>query len=280
MEALEVATQAVESALAACDFDPRELERCEERLFALRGMARKYATPVDGLPALAQKYADEFADLERGRGAGRRARRRRRARRPRAYAKAAAALSNARQDAARELERAVNAELPALKLERARFSVEITRDDGADFRRRLRPGGVLRADQSRLAAGAADEGRLGRRTRALSAGAQGFARRARHRADAGFRRDRHRGRRRGRRRDRPAAGSPGGQGAGSRRHPRPAGRRPLAPALQDREERSRQGRTRGDPGALARSARRGARRSRACSRARKSPARRAWRPRA
>ena len=49
MEALEIATQAVESALAACDFDPRELERCEERLFALRGMARKYATPVEGL---------------------------------------------------------------------------------------------------------------------------------------------------------------------------------------------------------------------------------------
>ncbi len=46
-----------------------------------------------------------------------------------AYAEAAASLSNARQVAARELEQAVNAELPALKLERARFSVEITRDD-------------------------------------------------------------------------------------------------------------------------------------------------------
>ncbi|MGD1036241.1 MAG: DNA repair protein RecN [Roseiarcus sp.] len=128
MEALENATQAVESALAACDFDPRELERCEERFFALRGMARKYATPVDGLPALAQKYADELADLDAGEqrvvalegealaASG-------------AYAKAAAALSNARQSAARELERAVTAELPALKLERAGFSAEITRDD-------------------------------------------------------------------------------------------------------------------------------------------------------
>ncbi|MGD0639464.1 MAG: DNA repair protein RecN [Roseiarcus sp.] len=129
MEALEVATQAVESALAACDFDPRELERCEERLFALRGMARKYATPVDGLPALAQRYADELADLSateqrvvaleaQARAA------------LAAYAQAAASLSSARDEAARDLERAVNDELPALKLERARFSVEIARDAG------------------------------------------------------------------------------------------------------------------------------------------------------
>ena len=37
IEALEGATRAVEEALEACAFDPRELERCEERLFALRG---------------------------------------------------------------------------------------------------------------------------------------------------------------------------------------------------------------------------------------------------
>ena len=127
MEALELATQAVESALVACDFDPRELERCEERLFALRGMSRKYATPVDGLATLAQTYADELADLGAGEervvaleakaGAA-----------SAAYAAAAAALSDARERAARELEGSVNAELPSLKLERARFSVEIARD--------------------------------------------------------------------------------------------------------------------------------------------------------
>ncbi len=128
MEALELATQAVESALAACDFDPRELERCEERLFALRGMARKYGTPVEGLAALGQRYADELTELgaseERVVALEAKARAA-----SEAYAKAAASLSRARQDAARELERAVNAELPALKLERARFSVEIGRDD-------------------------------------------------------------------------------------------------------------------------------------------------------
>jgi DNA repair protein RecN (Recombination protein N) len=129
MEALEVATRSVEAALQACDFDPRELERCETRLFALRAMARKYATPVEALPALAQKYAGELADLGAGqarvgeleqasRSAGD------------AYIAAAAALSGARQTSARDLERAVNAELPPLKLERASFSAPVESDPG------------------------------------------------------------------------------------------------------------------------------------------------------
>ena len=74
MEAVELATQAVEDALAACAFDPRELERCEERLFALRGMApqiRRRRSKTS--PALAQKFADELAALAAGRSAGRRA---------------------------------------------------------------------------------------------------------------------------------------------------------------------------------------------------------------
>jgi DNA repair protein RecN (Recombination protein N) len=128
MQALETATQAVETALAACDFDPRELEKCEERLFALRGMARKHAATVDNLPALARKYAEEVAALEAGEvrvaaleTAARAA--------AAAYAGAADALSKARAAAARALETAVNAELPALKLERARFAVALKRDD-------------------------------------------------------------------------------------------------------------------------------------------------------
>jgi DNA repair protein RecN (Recombination protein N) len=128
MQALETATQAVESALAACDFDPRELEKCEERLFALRGMARKHATTVDNLPALARKYADEVAALEAGevRVVALEAEARAAAA---VYASAAEALSDARAAAARALETAVNAELPALKLERARFAVALKRDD-------------------------------------------------------------------------------------------------------------------------------------------------------
>src|SRR5271165_6952605 len=67
IEALEDATRAVEEAVEACAFDPRELERCEERLFQLRAMGRKYHAPIEGLPALAQKFADDLAALEAGR---------------------------------------------------------------------------------------------------------------------------------------------------------------------------------------------------------------------
>jgi DNA repair protein RecN (Recombination protein N) len=148
MQALESATRAVENALASCDFDPRALEKCEERLFALRGMSRKYATPVEALPALAKKYGDELEDLEASerRVAALEAAARAAAA---AYAEAASALSQARRRAAGELERAVNAELPALKLERARFTVELERDEGvvsadgydrAEFCARTNPG--------------------------------------------------------------------------------------------------------------------------------------------
>ena len=127
LDALEVATRSVEAALAACDFDPRELERCETRLFALRAMARKYAAPVEALPALAQKYAGELADLgaAHARVSGLEQASRSAAD---AYAAAAAALSRARQASARNLERAVNAELPPLKLERASFSAPVESD--------------------------------------------------------------------------------------------------------------------------------------------------------
>ncbi len=53
INALEEADQHLSAALVAADFDPAELERIEERLFALRAASRKYSTPVDGLAALA-----------------------------------------------------------------------------------------------------------------------------------------------------------------------------------------------------------------------------------
>src|SRR5439155_5672278 len=66
INALEEADQHLNAALAAADFDPAELERIEERLFALRGAARKYATPVDDLATLAQRYAADLALIDAG----------------------------------------------------------------------------------------------------------------------------------------------------------------------------------------------------------------------
>jgi DNA repair protein RecN (Recombination protein N) len=127
MDALEAATSALEAALREAEFDPRELEQTEERLFALRGMARKYATPVERLPALAGKFAAALASLDAGQAriaaltaalerAGE------------VYSIAAAALASARAASARDLEQAVNNELPPLKLERAKFTVQIVTD--------------------------------------------------------------------------------------------------------------------------------------------------------
>ena len=66
INALEEADQHLNAALIAADFDPAELERIEERLFALRAASRKYSTPVDGLAALAAKYAADVALIDAG----------------------------------------------------------------------------------------------------------------------------------------------------------------------------------------------------------------------
>ena len=148
IEALEGATRAVEVALEACEFDPHDLERCEERLFALRAISRKYAAPIENLPALAQKFADDLAALEAGRSEVARLEAKAAIARA-AYAAAAGVLSAARVKSARALERAVMAELPPLKLERAEFSVDLRHDDAlvsangydrAEFLVRTNPG--------------------------------------------------------------------------------------------------------------------------------------------
>ena len=130
INALEEADQHLNAALAAAAFDPAELERIEERLFALRAAARKYATPVDGLAALAAKYADDVALIDAGADrlvdletAAREADAR--------YYAAAARLSAARAKAAEKLNKAVNTELAPLKLERAKFMTQVDADPDA-----------------------------------------------------------------------------------------------------------------------------------------------------
>jgi len=129
INALEEADQHLNAALAAADFDPAELERIEERLFALRAASRKYSTPVDGLAALAAKYAADIALIDAGaeqlqeleQAAAEAAKR---------YDAAAAKLSAARARSAEKLNKAVNAELAPLKLERARFMTQVDSDAG------------------------------------------------------------------------------------------------------------------------------------------------------
>jgi len=122
--ALDDARTHLEQALRAADYDPQELERIEERLFALRAAARKYNAPVDELAALARRYEGDLALIDAG--AERLATLEEEAQAAAArYRQAAAALSAARGRAAAALDKAVNAELKPLRLERAQFSTHI-----------------------------------------------------------------------------------------------------------------------------------------------------------
>ncbi len=127
LDLLEEARGALERSLREADFDPRDLERTEERLFALRAAARKFERGCDALPALRIRMAADLAALDHGEerlaGLDKAA-----AAAEAAYFAAAQALSAARAAAADGLEAAVHGELPALKLERARFIVARTGD--------------------------------------------------------------------------------------------------------------------------------------------------------
>jgi DNA repair protein RecN (Recombination protein N) len=130
LNALEDTRAHLEAALRTADYDPAELERIEERLFALRAAGRKYSVAVDNLAALAKQYHDDIALIDAGED---------RLKELEAtaikteaeYRKAAEALSKARAKAAAGLDKAVNAELKPLKLERATFTTEIQSDAAA-----------------------------------------------------------------------------------------------------------------------------------------------------
>ncbi len=123
-EALAEAETLLTRLAEAADADPRRLEQAEERLFALRAAARKHQVAVAELPALFDTLAARLAALETGAArigeleaaaAAARA----------AYVAATAELTAARRAAAERLDRAVAAELPPLRLERARFVTSI-----------------------------------------------------------------------------------------------------------------------------------------------------------
>ena len=148
VNALSDAQGHAENALRACEYDPKLLERSEERLFALRAAARKFSIPVNGLKALADKMSQDLADLDAGE-AGLKRLGNDAVRLKGEFHGLAAALSGKRKKAALLLEKSVMKELPALKLERADFIVELqdTSDapgpegiDTAEFWVRTNPG--------------------------------------------------------------------------------------------------------------------------------------------
>ncbi len=119
------ALAALEAAARELELDPRELETVEERLFALRALARKHQVLVGDLPALQKRIASRLAAIDEGAEnvehlvhatAEARAR----------FVAAAEAVSRARATAADRLDAAVAAELPPLRLDKARFRTVLT----------------------------------------------------------------------------------------------------------------------------------------------------------
>lgn len=104
--------------------DSGALEEIEERLFALRDIARKHGTAVDDLPRLREDIAERLTLIDAGEERLATLTAQTEAARNN-YERAAETLSAKRREASEKLDAAVNAELPPLKLERARFSTDI-----------------------------------------------------------------------------------------------------------------------------------------------------------
>ncbi len=105
-----------------CAYNPQELERIEERLFALKDAARKYGIPADELPILLEEVREKLnnlqsqeskiAELEKTL-----------AQTQKAYLEIAHKLRNERQKAAQKLESSLHIELEPLKMAATRFRV-------------------------------------------------------------------------------------------------------------------------------------------------------------
>ena len=127
MVELDEAMEGVVAAIDTMSFNPIELEETEERLFAIRAMARKHEVLADDLAGFADTLRGKLDALDAGEAAQaglEKAVRDAQA----AYDAAADALTDARRKKAGKLDNAVAAELAPLKMERAVFATQITEE--------------------------------------------------------------------------------------------------------------------------------------------------------
>lgn len=122
---LSEAERGIDDMLQSIGADPAELERVEDRLFAIRGLARKHDVQPDDLSEFADELRRRLDSIENSEGliaklttarddaTG-------------IYERRAEALTAKRQKAARQLDAAITRELAPLKMERAHFATRIT----------------------------------------------------------------------------------------------------------------------------------------------------------
>ncbi|GLS88316.1 DNA repair protein RecN [Cypionkella aquatica] len=122
------AQDGIEDCLRGLDFRPGDLEQLEERLFAIRAMARKHSVLADDLGSFAENARARLAAIDGG-AAGLTKLEKAQAEAELAYQREAMALSKARKAAAIRLDRAMAAELAPLKMERAVFTTAVSNGD-------------------------------------------------------------------------------------------------------------------------------------------------------
>ena len=125
MNDLQDTLNEVEACLDAIGFNPHELETLEERLFAMRGLARKHDVHADALADLAGDLEARLLRLDAG-ADNLNALRAAQAEAVNVYAARAAELQLARSAAAEKLDQAMALELAPLKMERAVFETRVT----------------------------------------------------------------------------------------------------------------------------------------------------------
>ncbi|MEZ5912924.1 MAG: DNA repair protein RecN [Paracoccaceae bacterium] len=125
MAELGLAQDGVERCLEALDFHPGDLERLEERLFAIRSLARKHGVLADDLGGFAEELRARLSALDTGAealaGLARKT-----AEAEALYVAEADRLHALRTRAAGRLDAAMAGELAPLKMERAAFSTELS----------------------------------------------------------------------------------------------------------------------------------------------------------
>lgn len=122
---LSEAQAGVDACVEALDFDPSELERAEERLFAIRALARKHGVAPDDLADHAAGLQARLEALDAGE-AGLAKLSRAVAEAEACYAKAAKDVTKERLAAAARLDKAMARELAPLKMERAVFRTVVS----------------------------------------------------------------------------------------------------------------------------------------------------------
>ena len=122
------AAQGVEDCLEALSFDPAELERVEERLFAIRALARKHGVMPDDLGTFADDLRARLAALD-GASGNLKVLAANLTTAEAAYDNAATALTGQRTAAASALDKAIAKELAPLKMERAHFETVLSPAD-------------------------------------------------------------------------------------------------------------------------------------------------------